>query len=73
MENSKRIQRAIKKLDKLQEDMEFYTNGNDEYKDDFEELRELIDELGLDKKEDHARFAKKLKALWEASQKSEEA
>jgi hypothetical protein len=72
MENSKRIQRAIKKLEKLEESMEFYTNGNNEYKKDFEELRDLIDELGLDKKEDHTRLAKKLKAHWEALEKSEE-
>jgi hypothetical protein len=68
MENSKRIKRVIKKLEKLEEDMEFFTN-NGEYTKDFQEIRELIDELGLDKKEDHTRLAKKLKAIWEASQK----
>lgn len=64
MENSKRIKRSLKKLDKIQEDLEFYTNGTDEYTKDFKEIRELIDELGLDKKEDRARLAKKLKHLW---------
>lgn len=69
MENSKRIQRAIKKLEDLEEIIDFYTNGSGEHRSTFRELRELIDELGLDKKQDHARFAKKLKALWRSSQK----
>lgn len=68
MENSKRIQRILKKLEKLEEYMEFYTNNN-EYKKDFEDIRELIDELAMDKKEDHIRLAKKLKAHWEADSK----
>jgi hypothetical protein len=64
MENSKRIRKVLKKLDKIQEDLEFYTNGTGEYKKDFQEIRELVNELGLDKKEDRARLAKKLKDLW---------
>ena len=71
MENSKRIQRAIKQLEKIEENLEFYTNGAKGYTEDFQQLKELIEELGLDKKTDHVRFAKKLKAIWEASNNKE--
>ena len=66
MQNSKRIQRAIKKLSEIEDLVLFYTNGDELYKREFKELRELIDELALDKKEDHARLAKKLKGLWKS-------
>lgn len=72
MENSKRIKRALKNLEKLEQDMDFYTNGCMEYREEFQQIRELINELALDKKEDHARFAKKLKALWSSSEKNNE-
>lgn len=70
MQNSKRIQRIVKNLDKIEEILKFYTNGDHSYKKDFKEIRELIDELGLDKKEDHARLAKKLKGLWKMAEKN---
>lgn len=66
MQNSKRIQRILKKLDELQEALEFYSNGEREFRVAFKEIRELIDELALDKKKDHTRLAKKLKAHWKA-------
>lgn len=72
MQNSKRIQNILKKLDKLKEALEFYTNGDVNFKKDFTEIQELIDELALDKKEDHIRLAKKLKYVWENSQKDKE-
>lgn len=68
MQNSKRIQRAIKKLSEIEELVLFYTNGNEAHARSFKELRDLIDELALDKKEDHARLAKKLKGLWKSQE-----
>lgn len=66
MQNSKRIKRILKKLDELQEALSFYSNGEREFRVAFKEIRELIDELALDKKKDHTRLAKKLKAHWKA-------
>lgn len=68
MQNSKRIQRILKNLKEIQDDLEYYTNGTKEYKQRFREIRELIDELGLEKKEDRAKFAKKLKELWKVDE-----
>jgi hypothetical protein len=68
VENSKRIQRALKKLDELRDALEFYSNGEREFRVAFKEIRELIDELALDKKVDHTRLAKKLKAHWKAEE-----
>jgi hypothetical protein len=67
VEKSKRIQRILKGLTRIEEGLNFYTNSSKEYKKDFAEIRSLIEELSLEKKTDHIRIAKKLKALWEAS------
>jgi hypothetical protein len=66
VENSKRVQRALKKLDELKEALDFYSNSEREYQVAFKEIRELIDELAIDRKVDHTRLAKKLKAHWKA-------
>jgi hypothetical protein len=66
VENSKRVQRALKKLDELKEALDFYSNSEREYRVAFKEIRELIDELAIDRKVDHTRLAKKLKAHWKA-------
>lgn len=72
MQNSKRIQKILKKLDKLREALEFYTNGENKFKNDLKEIRDLIAELSLKKKEDHIRLAKKLKHVWETDNKNKE-
>jgi len=72
MQNSKRIQNILKKLDKLEEMLSFYMNGNTEFKQDLVEIRSLIDELSLEKKEDHIRLAKKLKNVWKINTKNQE-
>ena len=72
VQNSKRIQRALKKLDEIYENFQYYSNGSKHYDKDFKELHELIEELGLEKKKDHARLAKKLKYRWEQDQKDDE-
>lgn len=61
MENSKRIKRIITKLDELEELFHYFSNGDRSYDRDFKEIRDLIDELGLDRKKDHAEFIQKLK------------
>ena len=66
MKNSKRIQRIINKLDDLKEALDYYTGGNNVYSQDIKELRELFNELSIEKKEDHVRLAKKLKAYWKS-------
>ena len=63
MENSKRIKRIIQHLDELEEVMDYFMAGSKHYHQHFRELRDIIDELGLDRKEHNARFAKKLKAI----------
>jgi hypothetical protein len=65
MQNSKRIQRVLKSLSDIEEILNFHTNGSGEYRVRFKEIQELINELGLEKKEDHAKLAKKLKDLWD--------
>lgn len=72
MQNSKRVQKILKKLDKLREALEFYTNNQSPFKDDIKKIQELIVELSLDKKEDHIRLAKKLKHVWEIDNKNKE-
>lgn len=72
MQNSKRIQNILKKLDKLEEVLVFYMNGDESFKSDIKEIRDLIDELALNKKEDHIRLAKKLKYVWESDKKNKE-
>lgn len=52
--------------------LSFYMNGNTEFKQDLVEIRSLIDELSLEKKEDHIRLAKKLKNVWKINTKNQE-
>lgn len=69
MQNSKRIQRALKKLDEIYETFQYFSNGSKVFDKDFRELGDLIDELGIERKKDHARLAKKLKGYWESTDK----
>ena len=69
MKNSKRIQRILKHIDELENGYEFFCNGkHPEYAGYFREIREVINDLALERKQDHARFAKKLKGLWKVSE-----
>ena len=70
MQHSKRIQRILRKLDNLEDIVKYYTNGNHQLSSDFRDIRELIDELAMDKKEDHARLARKLKGFWKSKENS---
>jgi regulator of replication initiation timing len=64
MENSRKIKRIISHLDEIEDRLSFFTNGNHGLSKEFKELREVMSELAVSKKEDRARFAKKLKFLW---------
>ena len=69
MKNSKKTENILKKLDKIQEYMYYFMMDTEAYHDiskDIAELREFISELALDRKEHNARFAKKLKGLWDS-------
>lgn len=65
MKNSKKICTIIKKLDEIEEVFLYYANGAPHYTAHFTEIRELIEDLALDRKRDHIRLAKKLKEVWE--------
>jgi hypothetical protein len=68
VKNSKKTEQILKKLDKIEEFMYYFmmnTEAFHEVKSDLSELREYISELSLDRKEHNARFAKKLKGLWD--------
>ena len=70
MKNSKKITRIITYLDDIEEYFNYYTNGNKIFSKEFEEIRQIINDLALEKKEDRARFAKKLKYIWKQSEDS---
>jgi hypothetical protein len=67
MENSRRTKRILRKLDRLQDLLKFYLNGDKKFDKDFREIRDFISDMGLTKKEDHVKFAKKLLKLWNNS------
>ena len=68
MKNSKRIERAIHNLEKIKDLLDFYTNGHNPYNKEFQEISKIIDELAIDKKVDHVRFAKHLKGIWKKNE-----
>ena len=63
MKNSKKIEKLVAKLSEIQEIVSFLTNGSDRYDTDFKQLRDLIEDLALDRKENNIRLAKKLKGI----------
>lgn len=68
MKNSKKTENILKKLDKMQEYLYYFMMDTEAYhgvSKDIAELREFISELSLERKEHNARFAKKLKGLWD--------
>ena len=69
MDNSKKVNRVIGYLDEIEDLLEFYSNGKYPLKKEIKEIRTLIEDLALDRKEDHARFARKLKSIWKNSEK----
>jgi hypothetical protein len=61
---TKKAKKAIRHLETIKEHCDFFLNGNPTLNQEFIELEEIIEELSLEKKEDHARLAKKLKTFW---------
>ena len=72
MKQSKKTQRVITHLEKIEDIVNYYTNGSNMLGTEFIEIRKLIEELSIERKVDHARFAKKLKWFWEKSQEAPE-
>lgn len=69
MKNSKKTHQILKKLDKLQEYMYYFMLDGPAYAEvsqDIKELRSHIEELSLERKEHNARFARKLKGIWDS-------
>lgn len=71
MKNSKRVQRALSHLDAIRVHLDYYSNGDNALQKEITELYEILEELSLDKKEDHVRLAKKLKAHWDRDHNSD--
>jgi len=71
MKNSKKVKQILSKLLELKEVVSFLTNGSDRYDKDFNEIARLIEDLGLERKENNIRLAKKLKGLWKYDEDSE--
>lgn len=65
MKVPKKVQKVLNQLKELEEVCKYACNGSNKYKNHFTEINSLIIELSLEKKVDHARLAKKLKAFWE--------
>ena len=68
MKNSKKTEQLIQKLDNIEEILYYYmldTTDFNQLRVDIAELKEFISEYALDKKEYNARFAKKIKKIWD--------
>lgn len=69
MKQSKRVQKAQEMLLELEEFVSYYTckTKHKEFNEYFEFINNLLVELSIDQRVDHARFAKKLKAMFKKS------
>ncbi len=67
MKNSKRINRIIRHLDKLNELLDYYSNGKASSFKVIGELKSLVDEFGHDEKEHNIRLIQKWKEKHEKS------
>ena len=68
MKQSKKTQRVVTHLEKMEDIINYYTNGSNMLGSEFIEIRKFIEELSIERKVDHARFAKKLRWFWEKGQ-----
>jgi hypothetical protein len=75
MKESKRVQKAIATLDKIIEYLHYYMGDSNEFKHmvrvELQDIEDLLRELAVDQKVQNIRLAKKLKAVWEAREKSD--
>lgn len=70
MKPPKRIYQILEDLDKIQEVVNYCFPGKQLYVEEFNTIRMTLQELSIDRKIDHVRFAKKLKSIWEKTQKN---
>ena len=73
MKEPSRVKKYLKALDKIESYLEYTLYGNEqEFKDikkNIQGMRELIMDLSLDRKEDHARFFDTLKKFYKVERK----
>ena len=69
MKNSKRVQRISLSLEKIIDALNYFTNDSKEFDSEINEIKDFIEEMGLETKERDTRLAKKLKKHWELSEK----
>jgi hypothetical protein len=68
VKNSKKTEQLLQKLDNIEEILYYYmldTTDFNQLRLDIVELKEFISEYALEKKEYNARFAKKIKKIWD--------
>lgn len=68
MKNSKKTEQLLAKLDNIEEILHYYmldTTDFNNLRKDIIELKDFISEYALEKKEYNARFAKKIKSIWD--------
>lgn len=72
MKQPKKVQKALDTIDKMVEYLHYYMGDSNEFKNlvrnDIHDLEELLKDLSIDRKVHNIRFAKKLKAIWEANE-----
>jgi hypothetical protein len=61
---SKKTQHLLDYLDEIQEELQYFSNKKNYKKEKIDILKNYIEETSLDRKIDHARFAKWLKWVW---------
>jgi prefoldin subunit 5 len=68
MKTSKKTQQYIQQLEEIQNQLGYFANNSDYLRQEIQEICAYIEELAIDKKIDHARFAKKLKFIWKKNE-----
>lgn len=68
VKNSKKTEKLLQKLDNIEDILYYYmldTTDFNQLRVDIMELKEFVSEYALEKKEYNARFAKKIKKIWD--------
>lgn len=73
MKEPARVKKFLKTLNSIEECLEYVFANNEtylkEFRNDIEEMRQLIKDLSLDRKEDHAKFFDTLKKIYKVEKK----
>lgn len=67
MKNSKKTEQLIQKLNNIEDILYYYMLDSTDFsnlRQDILEIKQFVSEYALEKKEYNARFAKKIKKLW---------